>query len=75
VPSWGEKRYILSPKKARVYTNLSEILAERESLPSEAQGRFDRQISQVATNMKQVAEGYRILESLLPHLDRLVPRS
>jgi hypothetical protein len=63
-PSWGQKPLILSPKKATVYSDLAEIMAERESLSGEAQARFDRQIAQVTATMKQAAQHHRTLEVL-----------
>jgi hypothetical protein len=55
---------ILSPKKIEVYSDLAEILAERETLIGEIQTRFDRQITSMKANMKRIAQGHRDLESL-----------
>jgi hypothetical protein len=63
-PSWGGKPLILSPKRTEVYSDLAEILAERETLTGEAQARFDRQITSIKANMQRIAQGHRDLESL-----------
>ena len=63
-PSWCQKSVILSPKKTSVYSDLAEIMAEREALSGEAQARFDRQIRQVTANMKQIAQSHRDLDAL-----------
>ena len=73
-PSWGQRPLILSPKKTTIYSDLTEVMIEREGLTGEAQARFDRQITQATANLRRVAQSHRELEALPLGIPNEIPK-